>query len=198
MQPTPDDAAARPEIFVSTDVEADGPIPGPYSMLSVGAVAYQSDGTRIASFSANLATLAGATGHPDTMEWWAKHAEAWAACRRDPRPPEEAMGAFATWLEALPGRPIFVGYPATFDFMFVVWYLERFAGRNPFSFAGLDMKTLAMVLLRCRFTDAVKRNMPKPWFGEQETTHVAVEDALAQGQLFVSMLQELRKLPERA
>ena len=28
------------EIFVSTDVEADGPIPGPNSMLSFGSAAY--------------------------------------------------------------------------------------------------------------------------------------------------------------
>jgi hypothetical protein len=26
----------RPDVYFSVDVEADGPIPGPYSMLSVG------------------------------------------------------------------------------------------------------------------------------------------------------------------
>ena len=35
------------EIYVSTDVEVDGPIPGLYSMLSVGSAAYQFDKTRI-------------------------------------------------------------------------------------------------------------------------------------------------------
>ena len=28
------------EIYISTDVETDGPIPGPHSMLSIGSAAY--------------------------------------------------------------------------------------------------------------------------------------------------------------
>ena len=36
-----------PEIYVSTDVEADGPIPGPNSMLSFGSAAYTVDKTLI-------------------------------------------------------------------------------------------------------------------------------------------------------
>ena len=43
-----------PEIYVSTDVEADGPIPGPNSMLSFGSAAYAADKTLIGTFSANL------------------------------------------------------------------------------------------------------------------------------------------------
>ena len=50
------------EIFVSTDVEADGPIPGPHSMLSFASVAFDEDGNELASFSRNLALLDGAVG----------------------------------------------------------------------------------------------------------------------------------------
>lgn len=31
------------ETYLSVNVEADGPIPGPYSMLSIGAVAYTAE-----------------------------------------------------------------------------------------------------------------------------------------------------------
>ncbi len=55
------------EIYVSTDVEADGPIPGPHSMLSFGSAAYLADKTLLTTFSANLDTLPEAQGHPDTM-----------------------------------------------------------------------------------------------------------------------------------
>ncbi len=58
------------EVYVSTDVETDGPIPGPHSMLSVGSAAYLADKTLIGTFSVNLETLPGATGHPETMVWW--------------------------------------------------------------------------------------------------------------------------------
>lgn len=58
------------EFYVSTDVETDGPIPGPHSMLSLGSAAYRADKTLIGSFEANLNTLPGAQGDPDTMAWW--------------------------------------------------------------------------------------------------------------------------------
>ena len=73
----------KPEIYVSTDVEADGPIPGPHSMLSFGSAAYLADKTLISTFAANLETLPGANGHPNTMAWWAQNKTAWDACRVD-------------------------------------------------------------------------------------------------------------------
>src|SRR5205809_5153220 len=60
------------EIYVSTDIEADGPIPGPHSMLSFASAAYLADKTLIGTFSANLETLPGAAGHPETMKWWGR------------------------------------------------------------------------------------------------------------------------------
>src|SRR4051794_28063310 len=104
-----------PEIYVSTDVESDGPIPGPHSMLSFASAAYLPDKTLVATFEANLELLPGAQGHPDTMAWWKTQPEAWAACRQDLQAPERAMPAYVAWLRALPGKPVFVGYPVAFD-----------------------------------------------------------------------------------
>ena len=78
------------EIYVSTDVETDGPIPGPNSMLSFGSAAYTPDKKLIATFEANLHTLPGASGHPETMAWWQTQREAWGSIwqnlrRRSPR-----------------------------------------------------------------------------------------------------------------
>ncbi|MBI4204679.1 MAG: exonuclease, partial [Betaproteobacteria bacterium] len=113
------------EIFVSTDIEADGPIPGPHSMLSFASAAYRGDKTLIGTFEANLTTLPGAQGHPKTMEWWSTQPKAWTACRVNPRDPAVVMPEYLVWLKALPGKPVFVAYPAAFDFMFVHWYLNR-------------------------------------------------------------------------
>src|SRR5205823_1369876 len=111
------------EIFVSTDVEADGPIPGPHSMLSFGSAAYWPDKKLLDTFSVNLETLPGAQGHPRTMAWWRTKPDAWKACRQNPEDPESAMKRYLAWLKTLPAKPVFVGYPAAFDFMFVYWYL---------------------------------------------------------------------------
>ena len=91
--------SSMPEIYVSTDVEADGPIPGPHSMLSFASAAFTADKTLVGTFSANLATLPGAQGDPKTMAWWQTQPEAWAACRADLREPAEVMPEYVALAE---------------------------------------------------------------------------------------------------
>jgi len=99
------------------------------------------------------------------MAWWEQNPEAWQACRADPRDPGTAMNEYRTWLEALPGKPTFVGYPAAYDFMFVYWYLIRFTGGSPFSHSAL---------------------------GPARHTHVALDDAIEQGELWLAMCRAAR------
>jgi hypothetical protein len=186
------ESAAMAEIYVSTDIEADGPIPGPHSMLSFASAAFRGDKTLVGTFQANLALLPGASGDPKTMEWWRTQPEAWEACRKEVRDPAEVMPDYARWLKALPGKPVFVGYPAAYDFMFVYWYLIRFAGESPFSHSALDVKTFAMALLGSEYRASSKRNMPKEWFDDLPHTHVALDDAIGQGALFCNMLAARR------
>jgi hypothetical protein len=178
------------EIYVSTDVEADGPIPGPFSMLSFGSAAYRPDGSLYGTFTANLQQLPGAACDPDTMAWWAKRPDEWNASRVDLQDPETAMKAYLAWLKALPGTPVFVGYPACFDFMFVYWYMIHFVGESPFGHRGLDIRTYAMAVLKTEFYKAGKGRMPKRWFEDLPHTHHALDDALEQGALFCNMLKE--------
>lgn len=181
----------KPEIYISTDIEADGPIPGPYSMLSFASAAYTADKQLLGTFSANLNTLENASEHPDTRAWWDKNPQAWAACRENLQPPETAMKDYVKWLKQLPGKPVFVGYPAAYDFMFVYWYLMRFAGESPFSHSALDIKSYAMAVLKTEFRVTTKRNMPKTWFDPLPHTHVALDDAIEQGALFCNLLHSV-------
>jgi hypothetical protein len=134
--------------------------------------------------------LSGAQGDPKTMEWWRGQPAAWAACRANTRDAAVVMPEYARWLRRLPGKPVFVAYPAAYDFMFVHWYLIRFTGESPFSFSALDIKTYAMAVLGTNYRDAVKRNMPPEWFDELPHTHVALDDAKSQGALFCNMLAD--------
>jgi hypothetical protein len=122
------------EIYVSTDVETDGPIPGPHSMLSLASAAFLPDGTLVDSFSANLAQLDGAAGHPD---------------------------------------------------------------RSPFSHSALDIKTYAMAMLRKEYRASSKKAMPKHWLPSRPHTHVALDDAIEQGELFCRMLAENLRAGDR-
>lgn len=184
------------EVYVSTDVETDGPVPGIYSMLSFASVAFDESGKEIGSFTRNLMTLPDAKSDPDTVKWWETQPEAWEACRKDQSSPVAAMSDYTRWVESLPGKPVFVAYPAGFDFLFVYWYLVRFTGKSPFSFSALDIKTFAMARLGTPFRQTTKRNMPKAWFeGQPKHSHVAEDDARGQGLLFMAMLRD-KNTPE--
>ena len=190
------------EIYISVDIEADGKVPGLSSMLSVGAAAFRlGDRTPVDTFEVNLEQLPGpARPDPDTMAWWQTQPEAWAVCRRNVVSPDVGMRDFVGWCRRLPGKPVLVGYPITYDFMWVYWYTVAFglgAGeRCPFGFAGLDLKTLAFARQGGDFRAIGKRTMPRAWFeGAHAHTHVALDDALGQGVLFVNLMAELRPEP---
>lgn len=184
------------ELYFSVDIETDGPIPGPNSMLSLGAVAFDEDGKSLDEFEVNFELLEGAAGHPETMAWWAKQEEEiWKACRANPRPPAEAMSRFSAWVQGLSEKhkasPVCVAYPAGFDFLFVYWYLIRFCGESPFSFSCLDMKTYAAATLKLPYRQATKKHMPRGWFSNLPPhTHRALDDAREQGLLFFNMRRQ--------
>lgn len=192
------------EVFISVDVETDGPIPGQNSMLSIGAAAFLEDRTMLGTFSMNFQQLVGAVVDDDTMKWWKTQPEAWNACRKDVQAPFHVMSAFSSWVTEMsvlgkstdgkPSSPVFVGYPAGFDFLFVYWYLIKFVGKSPFSFSALDIKTYAMAVLGCDYRKVDKRMLARFREPNLPHTHVAVEDAIEQGYLFLN----LRKAREAA
>jgi hypothetical protein len=186
------------EIYISVDVETNGPIPGPNSMLSLGAAAFKRTGLgkaksndfeMVGTFSVNLAELEGASADTGTAKWWEGQPEAWAACREDVQPVMPAMRRFVEWVEAFGVKPVFVGYPAGFDFLFVYWYMIKFVGRSPFSFSALDIKSYAMAVMGIDYRDVTKHSM-KPYLPiGKPHTHVAVEDAIEQGELFTNLFR---------
>jgi len=189
-------------IYVSIDVEADGPIPGRNNMLSFGAAAFDLDldsptpRKPIGTFETNLELLPEATPSEDTMKWWATQPEAWATCRKNLQPVDVAMPAFIAWIRWLGRKAVIVGYPVTYDFMFLYWYTMAFGGledgvRCPYGFQGFDIKTAAAVKLGVDFPRASKRNMPKHWFrGSPKHNHEALTDAIGQGVMFVNMMND--------
>ena len=186
------------EIFVSTDVEASGPIPGPYSLWSLGAVALWPDKTVVDRFSANLQDLPGAGVHPETMRFWERNPEAYERARLDPEPPVQAFESFRDWLKSLPARPVFVGSPTGFDFTYVYWYFMYLLDECPFRFSALDLRSYAMPLFGKDFANTRKRDFPARIRVPEPHTHVSVEDALEQGLIFCNLVQEAKEVREAA
>jgi hypothetical protein len=77
-----------------------------------------------------------------------------------------------------------------FDFTFIYWYLMRFVGRSPFGHHGIDIRTYAMAMMKRGYKASAKGDYPRRWFDDLPHTHVALDDAIAQGALFCNMLNE--------
>lgn len=193
----------KDELYFSLDIEADGPIPGENSMLSYGLAAFNPrNDTPVATHDMNLWLLPDANPDKGTMEFWNasdKNKAAYAATRKDAIAPDDAMRITARWIERTcqengDAKPVCVGYPASFDFMFLYWYFMKFMRSCPFGFQALDIKTLGMTAMPNfkGYKRATKSNFPRRWFPEDAPhTHHALDDAIEQGIIFVRIFNEI-------
>lgn len=182
----------KQDIYASVDIEADGRVPGLSSMLSFATALYDIDKNLLGTFTRNLELLPGAKPEQSTENFWNEseaNKAAYAATRVDIISPEQAMTEYVAWLKQFKGVPIFVGYPAAYDFKWIDFYTIAFTGDNPFGFSRcIDVKTYAWAMLKQnQFTHCAKRNMPKHWFDKLPHTHVALDDAIEQGAMFINM-----------
>ena len=75
--------------------------------------------------------------------------------------------------------------------MWVEWYLHHFVGDSPFRRRAIDINTLAIVAMGKGYHRAVKARMPRHWHAVARHTHIAVDDAVEQGELFMNIVREL-------
>ncbi len=185
-------ASGGADVFISIDVEADGPIPGDFSMSSLGAVVAEPALDRsfyreFKPISDRFVPEAAAVSKLDRAKLVAEGAD-----------PATAIGEFAQWVTASAGggrRPVGVFFNATFDWQFVNWYLLHFLGKNPFGTSGIDIKALYMGALGLpRWSLTSKRNFDKAFLSDRPHSHNALDDAREQAEIFLKVYAEaLRK-----
>lgn len=166
--------------MVSVDVETAGPNPADYALLSIGACTLPEPRE---TFYVKLKPQSQKTD-PRAMR---VHKLVMDELLRTGKTPQAAMAAFADWLAcALPDgrRPLFLGFNAPFDWMFVSDYFHRFLGRNPFGHSALDVKSFYMGFMRVPWE---KTRMAA--ITTRPLRHDALEDALDQADLFLDILK---------
>lgn len=175
------------EIFVSVDVETSGPIPGEYSLLSIGACEVLDPGN---GFSVEIKPIS-SNFDPKALEVTGLSLEELNQRGLDPA---AAMKAFSDWLTALAGPDetlVFVGFNAPFDWSFVNYYFHRFFSGNPFGFTALDIKALYMGATGCSWRDTrsskIAEHLEPKLFG----THDALQDARYQAEIFRLIQRDL-------
>ncbi len=183
-------------VYFSVDVEASGPVPALYNLVSIGAipVARSSAGwsPEEARFYVELKPIAPGFD-PGAM---AVHGISRDRLEREGSDPETAMRRLDRFVrDRVRERgetPVFVGHNAVFDWAYISYYFERYSLPNPFGYKALDIKALAMGRLGIDWLDTSKENLPAllPTLPPQDRTrvHRADYDALYQGLILAALL----------
>lgn len=174
----------RKEKFISVDIEASGPIPGEYSMLSLGACSvFDQSQTFYVEFK------------PITLKYDLEAIRvaglSMEALSKTGVDPKVGMQRFATWVKEVceGARPVFVAFNASFDWMFVDYYFHRFLGHDPFGVSGLDIKAYYMGKFgKKAWAETSKRWIDSRFLGGRHTHH-ALDDAIEQAEIFKKMYE---------
>lgn len=179
----------NPEVFVSIDVETAGPIPGEYSLLSIGACLVANPAV---TFACELQPI------NDNADSAALEVSGLSLeqLRRTGLEPATAMARFRDWISDAVGKdqdPVFVGFNAPFDWSFVNYYFHRFVGANPFGFTALDIKALYMGVTGCTWSETRSSRIAERVRPTLHGDHDALHDAQYQAELFRLILAEQRR-----
>ena len=162
--------------YVMVDVEADGPAPGIYSMISFGAVVVEPSLSR--EFYGELRPIS---------EQWVPDALAVSGFSREDtlhfRESPEVMKAFREWLSTeCNGKPMFISDNNGFDWQFINYYFHRFCGANPFGFSSTNLGSFYKGLI-CDTTKNFKH------LRKTRHSHHPVDDAKGNAEAFLTLLK---------
>ncbi len=194
---TPPSAAIEAgDVYFSADVETDGPIPGPYSMLSFALVPagvfdgrrYQRPANYDDVFYAQLKPIS-ERFDPEALAVNGLDREALINTGGDPA---TVMREASEWVSRCSpnGTPVLVAYPLSFDWSWLYWYFVRFHGSSPFKHSRCyDIKTAVAVKGFQTVTRSGRAGLPAELQSKRPHTHHAVDDAIAQAEIFSNVFE---------
>ncbi len=164
--------------YIVVDIEADGPIPGDFSMVCFGAVVAEPGLQR--TFYGKLKPIS---------ERFVPEALAVSGFTReqvlDFEDPKVVMQRFAAWLGGLRSkRLMFISDNNGFDWQFINWYFHHFLGRNPFGFSSQNLGSLYKGLVKDTFANFKHLRRTRH-------THHPVDDARGNAEALLHMKEHL-------
>ena len=183
------DRPEKPVIYISVDIEAAGPSPSAYAMLSIGACVVDAPDSEPGFYVELQPDREGVLDSAMAVGGFTLD-----GLRASGTAPEAAMQRFADWIDAVTPaghRPVMVGFNAVFDWMFVADYFHRYLGRNPFGHSALDIKAFYLGVTGSSWP-GTSMNFVAERYGLSITlTHNALDDARDQAALFRAVRGEL-------
>jgi DNA polymerase III alpha subunit (gram-positive type) len=150
--------------YFCLDLEASGPVPPLYNLLSIGvSVVREEAGRHVVGASLYLELKPIFPGFDEgAMKVCGLDA---ARLRREGEEPGAALARLAAFVAeqnaGSPDGPCFVGHNAVFDWSYIAYYYAHFGMPNPFGYKGLDTKSLAMGRLGIPWSETSKENLER-------------------------------------
>ncbi|MBL0405304.1 3'-5' exoribonuclease [Microvirga aerilata] len=190
-------AERRVDAYFSADVETDGPIPGPYSILSFAIVyAGSFDGVRFIRprtydrvFYKELRPIS-EKYQPEALKINGLNRD---RLKHEGSSPQTAMQEAAEWIRsnARGANPVLVAYPLSFDWTWLYWYFVNFTSDgSPFDYSRCyDIKTALAVKARIPISEAGRSRLPPNLASTYSHTHHALDDAVEQAEIFANVFE---------
>ena len=164
--------------YVMVDVEADGPIPAEYSMISFGAVIVDEQLDK--TFYGKL--------KPISENWIPERLQISGFTREQTLQfddPKEVMDNFNHWIK-LNGQDklIFISDNNGFDWQFINYYFHHFLGENPFGHSSTNLGSLYKGLVK----DTTKNFK---YLRKTTHTHNPVDDVIGNAEALLHMKKEM-------
>ncbi|MBT1156426.1 3'-5' exoribonuclease [Aminobacter anthyllidis] len=197
LGPKRSERASRTDVYFSADVETDGPIPGPFSILSFALVfAGTYDGARFDRpkeydkvFYRELRPIS------EDYEEEALRINGLDRGRLllEGELPSVVMDQAFKWVKDLSGdaNPVLVAYPLSFDWTWLYWYFVRFSrDGSPFDYSRCyDIKTALAVKSGLPISQSGRSRLPSNLVSARAHTHHAVDDAIEQAEIFANIFE---------
>jgi hypothetical protein len=185
------------DVYFSADVETDGPIPGPYSILSFALVfAGTFDGSRFKrpdSYQTYFYKELRPISHEFQDEALRVNGLDRARLSLDGETPEDAFNDAFLWIKGIAGtrNPVLVAFPLSFDWTWLYWYFTRFCSEgSPFGHSQcFDIKTAVAVKAKMPISLAARSRLPDAVMPRRPNTHHALDDAIAQAEIFANVFE---------
>jgi hypothetical protein len=185
------------DAYFSADVETDGPIPGPYSMLSFALVyAGAFDGREFVRpqsydsvFYRELRPISD-DFQKEALE--VNGLDRSRLCVHGAYPDQVMTEAF-DWIKKASGsaKPVLVAFPLSFDWTWLYWYFIKFSKMgSPFDYSRcFDVKTAIAVKARVPINKASRSKLIPSLRSSRIHTHHAIDDAIEQAEIFANVFE---------
>jgi hypothetical protein len=187
----------RADVYFSADVETDGPIPGPFSILSIALVyAGRFDGTSLErprdfnlSFYRELKPIS-SDFDPEALR---VNGLDRVHLLESGEAPERAMTDASNWVRQIANsdRAVLVAYPLSFDWSWLYWYFVRFsANGSPFGYSScFDIKTAVAIKEHIPIGQSGRSQLRSALRSDRQHSHNALDDAIEQAEIFAKVFE---------